>query len=197
MIGMIGMILTGAVVTGSERWKWPKSVQQSNRECTTVIQGINATWCAILPFIIFQGRHHLSVRHKEESIPHDWIIAISENGRKKNELSLQWLKHFDEHTKRHTVGRYRLLIVDGHKSHNSLEHHQYYKENKIVTLCMPPHSSLLLQPLDVGCLAPLKVVVAKNRMCSRINHSTKLEFLPCFKDAFDAAITKNNIMGGF
>jgi hypothetical protein len=34
-------------------------------------------------------------------------------------------------------------------------------------------------------------------MRSRINHITKLEFLPCFKAAFDAAITKNNILGGF
>jgi hypothetical protein len=33
-------------------------------------------------------------------------------------------------------------------------------------------------------------------MRSRINHITKLEFLPCSKAAFDAAITKNNILGG-
>jgi hypothetical protein len=65
---------------------------------------------------------------------------------------------------------------------------------------MPFHLLHLLQPLDVGCFAPLKVgygCQAKNLMHSQINHITKLEFLPCFKAALDAAIIKNNILGGF
>jgi hypothetical protein len=32
---------------------------------------------------------------------------------------------------------------------------------------------------------------------NRINHITKLEFLPCFIAAYHAAITKDNILGGF
>ena len=52
---MIGMISTGAVVTGSERRGRPKSVQQGNWEWTTVIQGINAMGWAIPPFIIFRA----------------------------------------------------------------------------------------------------------------------------------------------
>jgi hypothetical protein len=34
-------------------------------------------------------------------------------------------------------------------------------------------------------------------MRNRINHINKLEFLLCFKAAFDAAIIKNNILKGF
>ena len=34
-------------------------------------------------------------------------------------------------------------------------------------------------------------------MRNHINHITKLEFLPCFKGAFFASITKSNIQGGF
>jgi hypothetical protein len=34
-------------------------------------------------------------------------------------------------------------------------------------------------------------------MRSRISHVTKLEFLPAFKRAYEAAITSNNIQGGF
>jgi hypothetical protein len=65
---------------------------------------------------------------------------------------------------------------------------------------MPPHLLHLLQPLDVGCFAPLKVgygCQAKNLMHSQINHITKLEFLLCFKAAFNASITTNNIQGEF
>tara|TARA_R110002003_G_scaffold1844_5_gene23580 strand:+ start:522 stop:1697 length:1176 start_codon:yes stop_codon:yes gene_type:complete len=196
---MMRMISTGAVVTGSERRGRPKSVQQGNREWTTVIQGINATGWAIPPFIIFQGENHLPAWYKEDNLPHDWVIAISENGWTTNKHGLEWLKHFDKHTKERTVGAYRLLIVDGHDSHITPAFHQYCKENKITTLCTPPHSSHKLQPLDVGCFSPLKTAYgrqAENLMRSRINHITKIEFLPCFKAAFDAAITKNNILGG-
>jgi hypothetical protein len=76
---MMGMISTGAVVTGSEHRR-PKNVQQGNREWTTVIQGINATGWAIPPFIIFQGKNHLSAWYKEDNLPYDWVIAVSENG---------------------------------------------------------------------------------------------------------------------
>jgi hypothetical protein len=197
---MMGMISTGAVVTGSERRGRPKSVQQGNREWTTIIVSVNATGWATPPFVIFQGKHHLSAWYKEDDLPHDWVIAVSENGWTTNKLGLEWLKHFDKHTKGRTVGVHRLLILDGHESHNSLEFQQYCKENKIITLCMPPHSSHLLQPLDVGCFAPLKVAYgrqAENLMRSQINHITKLEFLPCFKAAFTASITTNNVLGGF
>jgi hypothetical protein len=57
---IIGVILTGAVVTALERQGRLKVVQLGNREWTTVIQGVNAKGWAILPFIIFKARHHLS-----------------------------------------------------------------------------------------------------------------------------------------
>ncbi|KAH5799443.1 hypothetical protein HBI96_160390 [Parastagonospora nodorum] len=186
---IIGQILTRAVVTASERRGRPKTVQQGNREWTTVIQGVNATGWAIPPFIIFKGRHHLSAWYKEEDLPHNWVIAVSKNGWTTNKLGLQ-----------RVTGAYRLLIIDGHESHDSLEFQQYCKDNKIITICMPPHSSHLLQPLDVGCFAPLKKAYgrqAEELMRNRITHITKLEFLPCFKRAFDAAITPSNIQGGF
>jgi hypothetical protein len=71
------------------------------------------------------------------------------------------LKHFSAYSKGRTVGTHRLLIIDGHESHESLEFQQYCKDNDIVALCMPPHSSHLLQPLDVGCFAPLKLAYGR------------------------------------
>jgi hypothetical protein len=105
---MMGMISTGAVVTGSERRGRPKSVQQGNREWTTVIQGINAMGWAIPPFNIFQGKHHLSTWYKEKDLPQNWVVAVSKNGWTTNELGLRWLKHFDEHTKNVTVWKQRV-----------------------------------------------------------------------------------------
>ena len=184
---MMGVISTGAVVTGSDRRGRPKNLQPGDRQWTTVIQGVNATGWTIPPFIIFPGMHHLSAWYEEEVIPLIWVVTISENGWTTNKLGVQWLKHFDAHTKGRTAGEYRLLIIDGHESHDSIEFQQYCKDNKIITLCMPPHSSHLLQPLDLGCFSPLKKAYgrqAEDLMRNHIHHITKLEFLPCFKGAF-------------
>jgi hypothetical protein len=52
----------------------------------------------------------------------------------------------------------------------------------------------------MGCFSPLKKAYrrqAKDLMRNKITYITKLEFLLCFKRAFDAAITKANIQGSF
>jgi hypothetical protein len=197
---MMGMHNSSAVVTASERRLKPKSLQQGNKEWVTSVVCVSAAGWAIPPFIIFQGKHHLSAWYKEDSLPKDWVIGVSENGWTTNELGLKWLEHFDRHTKERTVGAHRLLILDGHESHNSVEFQQYCTEAKIITLCMPPHSSHLLQPLDVGCFSPLKRAYgrqAEDMMRNRINHITKIEFLPAFQLAYRKTITKDNILGGF
>lgn len=65
---------------------------------------------------------------------------------------------------------------------------------------MPPHSSHLLQPLDVGCFSPLKRAYSReveSLIRNHINHITKLEFLPAFKVAFDRSFTAANICSAF
>jgi hypothetical protein len=197
---MMGKIITELVVTGSERRGRPKSIQPGNREWVTLIQAINATGWAIPPFLIFAGKYHLSAWYEEESIPRDWAIAVSDNGWTTNKLGVEWLKHFIKHTESKTVGARRLLILDGHESHQSLEFQELCKENNIFTLCMPPHSSHLLQPLDVGCFAPLKRAYSHEveaLIRHHINHISKLEFLPAFKVAFTRAFTTSNICSAF
>ena len=93
-----------------------------------------------------------------------------------------------------------MLILDGHGSHATTQFELYCQEHNIITLCMPAHSSHLLQPLDVGCFAPLKKAYGNqvsNLVCNSINHITKLEFLPAFQAAFKVSITLDNIRGGF
>ena len=197
---LMGVITTAKVVTGAESRNHLKAAQPGNREWVTVIQGINSQGWIIPPFIILSGQNHLSAWYEDDDLPGDWIIAVSENGWTINELGFTWLQHFDKYTKGRTVGTYRLLILDGHKSHASAQFKQFCKDNKIITLYMPAHSSHILQPLNVGCFSPLKTAYGrqiKNYMRCYINHITKLEFLPAFKEAWKAIFTKENICGGF
>jgi hypothetical protein len=197
---LIGMIASGMVVTGTDRRGRPKSVQPGNREWITVIQAINAAGWAIQPFIIGGGQYHLANWYRESNLPGDWAIATSQNGWTDNEIGLEWLKHFDRCTSNRSVGSYRLLILDGHESHHSVDFERYCEEHNIITLCMPPHSSHLLQPLDVGCFGLLKKAYGREIehliRCS-ITHVSKTEFFPAFYAAHQATMTEKNIKSAF
>ncbi|KAI8648635.1 hypothetical protein NCS57_01475100 [Fusarium keratoplasticum] len=141
---MMGLIASGMVVTGAERRGRPKSVQPGNREWVTVIQAINAEGWAIQPFIVVAGQYHLASWYQESNLPGDWAIATTKTGWTDNETGLEWLKHFDRHTKARSTGGYRLLILDGHESHHSTDFETYCEENNIITLY---YSVIFVKPL--------------------------------------------------
>jgi hypothetical protein len=197
---IMGVISSGTVVTSSERRGNPKSVQPGNREWVTVIQAINAEGRAIDPYMVVAGQYHLANWYRDSNLPGTWAIATTANGWTDNQTGLDWLKHFNQCTTDRSVGPYRLLILDGHESHQSADFQIYCEVNNIITLCMPPHSSHLLQPLDVGCFGPLKKAYGREieRLIRRsITHVSKTEFFPAFYAAFQKTITKSNIKGGF
>ena len=94
------------------------------------------------------------------------------------------------------VSQYQLLILDGHGSHGTPEFDHFCTKHLIIVLCMPPHSLHLLQPLDVGCFAPLKRLYRKQVEANiqlEINHMDKLEFLVSYNIACMKALNANNI----
>jgi hypothetical protein len=197
---MMGVISTAMVVTSSERSGRPKLAQPGNREWVTVIQSINSQGWAIPPFIIVAGKHHLTNWYEDSTLPSDWVIATTHNGWTTNEKGVEWIRHYEKHTEPRSCGAYRLLIMDGHESHHSMEFELFCQEKRIITLCMPAHSSHILQPLDVGCFGPLKKAYGREiegLMKGHLTHITKTDFLPTFFAAFQAAMTENNIKGAF
>lgn len=197
---MMGLISSAVVVTSSDRQGKPRMAQPGNREWVSVIQGINSRGWAIPPFIIVAGLHHLADRYEDSALPPDWVIGTTHNGWTTNEKGVEWIQHFEKHTKPRSCGAFRLLVMDGHESHHSTEFELFCKDHKIVTLCMPAHSSHILQPLDVGCFGPLKKAYGREiegLMKSHITHITKADFLPAFLAAFQVSMTENNIKGAF
>jgi hypothetical protein len=197
---MIGVISSGIVVISSERCGNLKSVQPGNWEWVTIIQAINAEGRAIDPYIVVAGQYHLTNWYQDSNLPGTWAIATTPNGWMDNETGLNWLKHFNRYTADRSVSAYYLLILDSYESHLSIDFQLYCKVNNIITLYMPPHSSHLLQPLNVGCFGPLKKAYGREieRLIRRsITHVSKTEFFPAFHAAFQKTITVLNIKGGF
>jgi hypothetical protein len=148
--------------------------------------------------VILSGKLHQASWYRD--LPNDWVVAVSDNGWTTDELGVEWVKHFNRHTASCTRGVYRLLILDGHSSHATLEFDQYCTANNIITLCMPPHTSHLLQPLDVGCFAPLKRAYGheiQELARQGVYHVDKVDFLTIYTQIRPTVLTQQNIQAGF
>ena len=197
---MMGQISTGMVVTSSDGRGQAKKTQPGNREWVTVVQAVSATGYAVPPFLIVAAKTHLDSWYDEVEFPPRWRAGVSQNGWTTNKLAKDWVRHFEEFTTPRKVGVYRLLVLDGHESHHSDKFEEYCKAHNIITLCMPPHSSHILQPLDVGCFGPLKKSYGRqieHLMRQQITHVTKEDFIPAFRAAFEESLTESNVQGGF
>lgn len=123
---------------------------------------------------------------------------MSENGWTNNELGLEWLRiHFDPLTRKRQKGEYRLIILDGHDSHISHAAIQYAVEQKIILLCLPSHTTHMIQPLDVSLFQPLSTVyrTALTDFLDRARGYTvdKVDFLNLYLPARKKAFTDKNI----
>ena len=194
----MGVAATSKVVTSSDRVGRAVTIQPGNREWVTAIECINASgWCLPL-FVILSGKAHQSSWY--QGLPLNWTVAVSDNGWTTDQLGVEWVKHFNQHTAARTAGVYRLLVLDGHSSHATPEFDQYCADNKIITLCMPPHTSHLLQPLDVSCFSPLKRAYGREieKLARQgVYHIDKIDFLTVYQQIRPTVFTQQNIQAGF
>jgi hypothetical protein len=129
--------------------------------------------------------------------PQNSVIALSEKGWTNNELCLKWLQLcFEPQTRRILKGEYRLLIYDGHASHIAPQAAEFCLSHKIIPICLPPHTTHLLQPLDVDIFGPLSIYY-KNGIQSRCRFGAdysidKIDFLKVYQKARDS-ITSETI----
>ncbi|EED14100.1 pogo transposable element, putative [Talaromyces stipitatus ATCC 10500] len=188
----MGLCATAKVITGSDRYAQPKLLQPGNREWVTAIEATNSTGWAVPSYVIFKAKKNVREGWFDD-LPDDWRINISDNGWTTDQIGLEWLKtHFIPYINGRTVGKYRMLILDGHGSHLTPEFDHIF--------CMPPHSSHLLQPLDVGCFAVLKRhygQLVEQRMRLGFNHIDKMDFLTAFPQARTVAYKAQTIRNSF
>ena len=120
--------------------------------------------CAVYtpPMLIFKRKRMTDLILKGS--PPGTIGAASENGWINSELFVKWLQHFVQHAKPGPDNKV-LLVMDGHVTHKSLQAIDYARENSIVMICLPPHTTHCMQPLDRTIYGPLKT--AYNAACDK------------------------------
>ena len=129
-------------------------------------------------------------------------IIMSHNGWTDNAIGLEWFtKVFVPKTTPLVKGRWRLMLFDRHSSYISSEVIRTCIANKIILLCLPPHSTHLLQPLDIGLFGPLtsfykSIIRAKTKFGYTFSVD-KLVFLDAYIEAREKAFSTKNIQSAW
>jgi len=165
----------------------------------TVWETISGDGTALPPMMILPSILHQDWYTKTD-LEDDVLVAVSETGYANDELCLDWLYYFERYSARRQVGGSRLLLLDGYGSHCTMEFITFCDDHKIIPFCMPPHSTHLLQPLDMVVFQPYKhyhaeaVDNATRTGCSDFN---KLEFLAAITSIRRQAFKPSTIISAF
>ncbi|KAH9630861.1 hypothetical protein HF086_014602 [Spodoptera exigua] len=90
-----------------------------------------------------------------DEAPTGTLGIAQESGWMTTAVFYKWLVHFQLHVKASLDDKV-LLVVDGHISHKGIESLKFAKEHGIIMVCLPPHCTHRMQPLDVSFYGPLK-----------------------------------------
>lgn len=190
----------------AERLSTSLMTQPGEREWVTAIQAISATGQRVDPLIIIKGSYvtssfnfNLKAAFKDIA---DAKVASSVNGWSDSSIAVQWLRSFAIKTAPmqddNGVVPYRLLILDDHPSHASIDFVTMADHNRVILLCLPTYSTHLLQPLEVDCFKPLKraygELVANNVTNDRLDRD---EFIHLYASAWQQVLTPTLIRSSF
>ena len=138
--------------------------------------------------------------HFTKGGPPGCIGGANSSGWVNEDLFLDYLNHFICHTRCSKENKV-FLILDNHEAHISLAAIDLAKENGVVLLTMPPHTSHRLQPLDVCCFKPFKTAYAQameNWMRSNTGKTITIYEIPEFvAHAQLHGLTVKNILSAF
>lgn len=159
---------------------------------------ISASGNTIPPLFVFPRVHYKD--HFLEGAPEGSIGAANRSGWINADIFVSVLKHIQKHTlssKEHPI----LLLCDNHESHISLQAITYARDNGIIFVSFPPHTSHRLQPLDVGVFGPFKAklkIAFNNWHMSNPGKTINIYNIPkLVKLAYFESFTAKNITSAF
>lgn len=125
----------------------------------TIVTCMNAAGTFVPPLIVFPRKNM-----KEELMdgaPAGSISACHPSGWIQTHIFTQWFDHFVTFVKP-SVDDPAVLILDGHYSHTkNIDIIDKARQNYVHVICLPPHSTHKMQPLDVGFMGPFKTYYAQ------------------------------------
>jgi hypothetical protein len=142
------------------------------QEWVSMVECVCGDGTALPPLGIFKGKNVLQNWIPNEVLD-QWFFSANTKGWTSNLHGLEWLKRvFEPATRTKANGQYRLLVCDGHDSHISGSFIAHCLQNRILLMILPPHTSHLLQPLDIAIFGPLK-----KRLTAALHHLNEAQLV--------------------
>jgi hypothetical protein len=206
---MIGVIGRSKRVFSRRLWEKKAvraALQDGSRKWITLVACVCADGSALPPGIIYEAAN--------KGIQSSWVediragettahVTSSPSGWTNNDIGLSWLEQvFDRYTKKKARRAWRLLIVDGHGSHLTMDFLDYCEQNRILLATFPPHSTHTLQPLDVVMFKPLSSAYSRELTIHTHDSQATLsvnkgDFFPLFWKAWTSSFTEKTILKSF
>jgi hypothetical protein len=188
-----------------EEGKIKAHIQDGSREWITLLACICADGSHLQPSLIYQSAAgSIQDTWLQAMRPEDRVyISSSPSAWTNNDIGLSWLKQvFDRYTRLKAGRGYRLLILDGHGSHLTMEFIEYCDRNRILLAVYPPHSTHTLQPLDVVMFKPLLSAYSTQisqfmERSQGLTSMSKRDFYPMFMAAWEASFKEETILKAF
>ncbi|TFK78622.1 DDE-domain-containing protein, partial [Polyporus arcularius HHB13444] len=147
--------------------------QSGSRELTTVLATVCADGTHLPPLVIFKGdrlRDDVGIDN-----PDDALITCSLNGWIDGGIFAEWIHWFDQRTAGKADGRPRVLHLDSHKTHTTLEVDDYAADYGIIIIGYPPKSTHGLQGLDRVHFGRMKTLWPKEVKRFEEDHGYNME----------------------
>ncbi|KAK4696190.1 hypothetical protein P7C70_g8418, partial [Phenoliferia sp. Uapishka_3] len=201
---MLGDVTRAKVYIGRNE-KAARSQKDGGRINITTIESIMASGHHLPPYVIYPQKGNLTL-NSIYTTPggvdplEPCHYATQENGWNDADITMSWLKVWDEEIRKISDMRYpRALFWDGFATHISIEVLEYAWRNNIVVVCYPPHCTHILQGLDVVIFSPLKTFYSQEvKALTAIGRVvTKKLFNKLYAAASAKAFTRSSVIRAF
>jgi hypothetical protein len=145
------------------------------------------------PLSIFKGKQVAAWMHKDKVMP-GARVAVSKNGWITTRILTDWIKSLVEGG---WIKAGECIVADGHSTHLSVELAEYLLSKGIYLWLLPPHTTHLLQPLDVYVFGIFKSFFHKDKRKFQAEHerAIKIQDVPyLIKRAYLHSHTRANIV---
>ena len=184
--------------------KW-KNVYEVNvgqeKETITVLLFISAEGKVLPPLIVYPYvRLPAAIA---DSVPQEWVIG-SPSGWMRSETFFEYMANsFNDWLITNNIKNPILCLLDGHKSHLTMQLSEFCSANGIILYSLLPNSTHIIQRADVNVFKPLKsnwrkTVLEWKSEPDNFNKSlTKENFAPLVKMTLDKGDLQSSVINGF
>ncbi|XP_022824970.1 tigger transposable element-derived protein 6-like [Spodoptera litura] len=165
----------------------------------TIVTCMNACGTYVPPLIVFPRKN--MAQDLMDGAPAGSIGDCHPSGWIQTHLFTKWFQHFINFTKPSKDDPV-LLVLDGHYTHTrNIDLINLARDNNVIIVCLPPHCTHRMQPMDVAFMKPLKAYYSQEIETWLRNNSgrtlTNKYVARLFGAAYEKAATMTNSVNGF